>query len=116
MESASSPRRSGRWIVGVGMALVLVTGLAALGGSRVESGTLLGLLAAVLILSVPFGLLTLLLVRLVVGAGRRRPTAAAPVEGDRLCPDCGQGIESRWDACPHCGADVDEPEASETRV
>ncbi len=117
MQGGVAPNRWGRWAtIGAGVLVVVVVGVAAIGGLLTGWSNVLGLLAVALLLSIPFGLLVLLIARLVVGVGRERPAAPSPLEGDRLCPDCGQGIEAHWDACPHCGAAFEELEASETRV
>ena len=95
---------------------MVVAGVVVVGGLLTGWSNVLGLITVALLVSIPFGLLVLLIARLVVGVGRERPAAPSPLEGDRLCPDCGQGIEAHWDACPHCGAGFEEQEASETRV
>ncbi len=117
MQDGVAPNRWGRWAsIGAGVLVVVVAGVVVVGGVLTGWSNVLGLVTVALLLSIPFGLLLLLIARLVVGVGRERSVPLSPLEGDRLCPDCGQGIEAHWDACPHCGAGFEEQEASETRV
>jgi hypothetical protein len=76
----------------------------------------LAVLAMVMVLAVPFGLLVMMVVKVVTGAGRSRLGERREAEEREACPDCGQGIESQWESCPFCGAEsLSGDDASEGR-
>ena len=38
------------------------------------------------------------------------PTTGRPVQGDLICPHCGQSIEVDWQICAHCGKRISTPD------
>ena len=101
-----------RMVMSVGLGVIAVAVVTFLVLSRTatppEQGWVAGglsVLAMVLLLAVPFGLLAMMVEKIVAGAGRSRLGEHREAEEREACPDCGQGIESHWESCPFCGAE-----------
>ena len=109
MRSSVIRRRS---VVGVLMGVAVILVLILLGQQLISSPAAedalaqgIAVLSLVMVPAVPFGLLGMLGIRLVRGAGRSWIGGHRDEQDRDACPDCGQGIESHWEACPFCGAD-----------
>jgi hypothetical protein len=109
MRNAVPQRRTVR-SVGLGVLAVVVVAflVLSLAVKPPEQGWVargLSALAMVMVLAVPFGLLAMMVLKVVAGVGRSGLVEHREAEEREACPDCGQGIESQWESCPFCGAE-----------